>query len=254
VKLKQKDHRRLMEVEQPGKKQNTITIENEVTPKNKLVAILITPVILVVVFWAIFIIETEGLSTSEDYLSLLAGCIINSLATGNTECLPDIGYILLCTILSGPFALFCSYKIWQNLKSKTILTEQKIINKQSSGKEIQLYWSEIKKVRIFSANQASQLVFTKSKGPALFDNNNRIFCPPGLSKKRPFISRDAANLILKKIDRYNISVKGERVLLEKIIKTPHKPQQTPTRSTTQNRAAKNPLPVRPPSGQKPTPK
>ena len=243
-----------MEVEQPGKKQKTITIENEATTKNKLVAMLITPIILIVVFWAIFIIETEHLSTSSDYLALLTGCIINSLTTGNTECLPDLGYIILCTILSGPFALFCSYKIWQNLKSKTILTEQKIINKQSSGKEIQLYWSEIKKVRIFSTNQASQLVFTKSKGPALFDNNNRIFCPPGLSKKKPFISRDAANLILKKIDRYNIAIKGERALLEEIIQTPHKSQQAPTRPVTQNMPATNHLPVRPPLAQKPTSK
>ena len=207
-----------MEVEQPGK---TITIENEVTPLNKLVAILITPAILVVVFWAIFIIETQHLSTSEDYFSLLAGCIVNMLTTGNTECLPDSGYIILCTILSGPFALFCSYKIWQNLKSKTILTEQKIINKQASGKEIQLYWSEIKKIRIFSANQANQLVFTRNKGASLFDNSGRIFCPPGLSKKRPFIPYDAAKLILKNIDRYNIIVKGERTLLEEIIKIPH---------------------------------
>ena len=219
-----------MQVEPPGKQQKTITIENEVTPLNKLMAILITPVILVVVFWAIFIIETEHLSTSSDYLNLLAGCILNLLTTGNTECLPDSGYIILCTILSGPFALFCSYKIWQNLKSKTILTEQKIINKQASGKEIQLYWSEIKKVRIFSANQAHQLVFTRNKGASLFDDSGRIFCPPGLSKKRPFISRDAANLILKKIDRYNISVKGERTLLEEIIKMPHKSQQAPTRT------------------------
>ena len=213
-----------MEVEQPGK---TITIENEVTPLNKLVAMLITPVILVVVFWAIFIIETEHLSTSSNYFSLLAGCILNLLATGNTECLPDSGYITLCTILSGPFALFCSYKIWQNLKSKTILTEEKIINKQASGKEIQLYWSEIKKVRIFSANQGHELVFTRNKGASLFNDSGRIFCPPGLSKKRPFISHDAANLILKKIDRYNIFVKGERTLLEGIIKIPQSNNSEP---------------------------
>jgi hypothetical protein len=243
-----------MEFEQPGKKQKTITIEKDVTPLNKLVAILITPAILVVCFWAIFMIETEGLSTRANYLTLLAGCIINLFTTGNTECLPDSGYIILCTILGGPFAFFCSYKIWQNLNSKTILTDQKIINKQSPGKEIQLYWSEIKKVRIFSANQAHQLVFTKNKGASLFDDNGRIFCPPGLSKKRPFISRDAANLILKKIDRYNISVKGERTLLEEIIKMPHKSQQGPTEIGTQSMSATNRLPVRPSAAQKPTPK
>lgn len=209
-----------MEVEQSGKNQKTIIIGKEVTPLNKLVVMLIMPVILVVFFWAIFIIETEGLSTRSDYLVLLAGCIGNLLTTGNTECLPDLGYIILCTVIGGPFALFCSYKIWQNLNSKTILTDQKIISKQPSGREIQLYWTEIKKVRIFSANQANQLVFTRSKGASLFDDNGRIFCPPGLSKKRPFISPDAADLILKKIDRYNIFVKGERALLEEIIKTP----------------------------------
>jgi hypothetical protein len=243
-----------MEVEQPGKKQKTITIENEVTTKNKLVPLLITPVILVVVFWAIFIMETEGLSTRSDYLALLAGCMINLLTTGNTECLPDLGYIILCTILSAPFAIFITCKISQNLKSKIILTDQKIIQRQHSGKEIQLYWGEIKKVRILSADQCSQLIFTRNKGSALFNDKKRIFCPPIPNEDRPFISRDAVNLILNKIDRYNIPIDGNRALLEEIIKAPHQSQQWPTRPVAQNMTTKNHLPAKPSSAQKPTPK
>ncbi len=254
VKLKQKDHRRLMEVEQPGKKQKTITIEKKIPPAKQLVPILITPVILVVVFWAIFIIENEGLPTSSDYLALLAGCIYNLLTQGNAECLPDLGYIILCAILGAPFAIFITYKISQDLKSKIILTDQKIIQKQRSGKEIQLYWSEIKKVRILSADQCSQLVFTRNKGSALFNDKKRIFCPPAPNEERPFISRDAVNLILKKIDRYNIPINGNRELLEEIIKTPHQAQQWPTRPVAQNMTTKNHLPAKPSSAQKPTPK
>jgi hypothetical protein len=98
------------------------------------------------------------------------------------------------------------------------------------------------------------LIFTRNKGSALFNDNKRIFCPPGLSKERPFLSREAANLILKKIDLYNISIKGKRELLEEIIKTPHKSQQAPTRPVAQNMTGRNQLPVRPSSAQKPTPK
>jgi len=231
-----------------------MTVENRMTPFQQLGVILITPACLVVIFWAGFIIENEGLSTSSAYLELIAGCILNLLTQGNTECLPDSGYIILCTILGGPFGFYCTYKIWQSLKTKVILTDQKIIKKQPFGKEIQLNWSEIKKVRIISAEKGTQLVFTRTKGPAFFDDNSRIFCPPALNNERPFISPDAATLILKKIDLYNISIKGNRALLEEIIKTPHPSQQEPTRSAAQYMTGANRLPPRPSSAQRPTPK
>ena len=243
-----------MQVKQPGKKQKTLTIENEITPLKQLVAIFIVPVFLVFFFWAIFIIENEGGDLSSDFLNVLVGCFYKMLSQGCTECVPDLGYIILCTIIGGPFAFLCSYKILQNLKSKIILTDQKIINKQAFGKDIQLYWGEIKKVKIMDGDGGTQLVFTKTKGAALFDNNSRIFCPPALSKKRPFISRDAAYLILKKISRYSIPVKGERWLLDEIIQTPHQSQQPSTRPIAQKVTAKNRLPVKPPPIPKPTPK
>lgn len=234
-----------MEFEQPGKKQKTITVENKITPARRLVVLLLGPGILVGFFWAIFIIENEGLPARSNMIDVLGGCILKLLTEGNTECLPDLGYIILCIVLGGPFAFFITYKVWQDLKTKVILTDQKIIKKQPFGKEIQLYWREIKKVKIISADAYNQLVFTKSKGAALFNDNSRIFCPPDLNKERPFLPREAANLILKKIDRYNISIKGNRALLEEIIKTPRKPQQGHTR---------NRVPVNPSSPQNPEPK
>jgi len=254
VKLKQRDHRRLMEFEQPGKKQKAITVEKEITPAKRLVVLLLGPGILVGFFWAIFIIENEGLPSWSNMIDVLGGCILNLLAEGNTECLPDLGYIIFCTILGGPFAIFITYKIWQDLKTKVILTDQKIIKKQPFGKEIYLYWREIKKVRIISADAYNQLVFTRGKGSALFNDSSRIFCPPDLKKEKPFLSRDAANLILKKIDLYKISIKGNRELLEEIIKAPHKSQQAPTRPIAQNITARNRVPIRPSSTQKPTAK
>ncbi|MGD9045860.1 MAG: hypothetical protein PVG06_19260 [Desulfobacterales bacterium] len=243
-----------MQVAQPGKKQTILTVENKIAPSKQVAVILMTPALLVVFFMAIFIIENEGLSTSSDYFLILAECLIKALRQGNTECLPDLGYIILCTILGGPFALFCSYKIWQHSKTAIILTNQKIVKKKPSGKEIQLYWSEIKKVRIISTEHGSQLNFTKTKGRALFNDKNRIFCPPDLSKEKPFLPPDAANLILKKIDRYNITVKGNRDLLEEIIKTPHQSQQEPTGIETQNITPTTHFLIWPSSAKKPTPK
>lgn len=240
-----------MQVKQPGKQQKIITIENEVTLVKQLVAILIVPVFLVFFFWAIFIIENEGLSPNSDFLNVLVGCFYKMLSQGCAECVPDLGYIILCTIIGGPFAFVCSYKIWQNLKSKIILTDQKIINKQAFGKEIHLYWREIKKIKIIDGDGGTQLVLTNNKGSALLGDNNRIFCPPVLSKKNPFISRDAANLILNKIHRYNISIKGERWLLEEIIQPS---QQAPTRPVAQNITTNNRILVKPPPIPTPTPK
>jgi hypothetical protein len=254
VKLKQKEHRKLMQAKQPGKKQKILTLENEVTPLKQLVAILIVPVFLVFFFWAIFIIENEGGDLSSDFLYVLVGCFYKMLSQGCTECVPDLGYIILCTIIGGPLAFVCSYKIWQNLKSKIILTDQRIVQKQAFGKEIQLYWKEVKKIKIIDGAGGTQLVLTNNKGSALLGDTNRIFCPPTLSNKSPFISRDAANLILKKIHRYNIPIKGERWLLDEIIQTPHQSQQPPTLPVAQNMTAKNSLRVRPSTAQKPVPK
>jgi hypothetical protein len=236
VKLKQKDHRKLVEFEQPGKKQNMITVENKVSPLQKLGTILIAPVILVVCFWLIFGAENEGLPLGPDFIKDL------------------VGYIILCSILGGPFVFFISYKILQNLKTKVILTDQKIIKKLPSGKEIQLYWNEIKYITIISIDAGTQLHLTKNKGLAIFDDNNRVHCPSAPNKEKPFLSRDAANLILKKIDLYNISVKGKRELLEEIVQTPHKSQQGPTKPVTQNTTGRDRMPDRPSSAQRPTPK
>jgi hypothetical protein len=187
-------------------------------------------------------------------IDVLGGCILKLLTEGNTECLPDLGYIILCTILGGPFALFITYKIWQDLKTKVILTDQKVIKKQPFGKETQLYWREIKRVKIISADTFNQLVFTKSKGSALFSDNGRIFCPPDLNNEKPLLSREAASLILEKIDRYNISIKGNREYLEEIIKATPQPQQNTIRRVAQNTTARNHTPMRPSSPKKPTPK
>ena len=168
--------------------------------------------------------------------------------------MPDLGYIILCTIIGGPLAFVCSYKIWQNLKSKIILTDQRIVQKQAFGKEIQLYWKEVKKIKIIDGAGGTQLILTNNKGSALLGDTNRIFCPPALSNKSPFISRDAANLILKKIHRYNIPIKGERWLLDEIIQTPHQSQHPPTLPVAQNMTAKNSLRVRPSTAQKSVPK
>lgn len=243
-----------MQVNQPGKQQKIITIENEASLVKQLVVILLPTVGLSLFFWAIFIVENEGLSTSSDFGWALLGCIYKMLSQGCTECVPDLGYIILCTILGGPFAFIISYKIWQNLKSKVILTDQRIVQKQASGREIQLYWKEIKKIKILGGDGWTQLVLTNNTGSALLGDNNRIFCPSTPKKGRPSIPPDAANLILKKIDLYKISVKGDRTLLEEIIKAPHKSQQAPTRPVAQNTPSRTRMPVRPSSTQKPTPK
>ena len=202
-----------MQADRPGKKEQIMTVENKVAPSKQMFMILIVPLLLVFCFWAIFIIENQGLPPNSDYLNVIAGCIYKMVSQGNTGCLPDLGYILICTIIGGPFAFWCSYKIWQNQKSKIILTDQKIIKKKPFGKEIQLYWSEIKKIKIISGDAGTQLFFTRNKGLGLFDNKNRIFCPPSLKQERPFLPPDAVNLILSKIDLYNIPIKGEKALL-----------------------------------------
>ncbi len=243
-----------MEFEQLGKKQKIITVENNVSPLIRLVAILFAPVLLAICFWAVFIIENEGLPAGSDMIDVLGGCILKLLTEGNTECLPDLGYILFCTILFGPFVFFASYKFRKILKTKIILTDQRIIKKPPSGKENQFYWNEIKKIEFFSGKGGKQLVFTINEGPSLFDDSNRILCPTNPNKERPFLSREAANLILKKIDLYNISVMGKRELLAEIIKTPHKSQKGRTRPVAQNMTGRNRMPVRPSAPQKPTPK
>jgi hypothetical protein len=243
-----------MEFQQFGKKQKIITVENNVTPLIRLLAILFAPVVLAICFWVIFIMETDGLSPSSNYIEVIGGCIYKMLTQGSTECLPDLGYIILCSILGGPFAFFISYKFWKILKTKIILTDQRIIKKPPSGKEIQLYWNEIKKIEISSGKGGNLLIFTRNERSALFDDSNRILCPPNPNKERPFISREAANLILKKIDLYNISIRGNRELLEEIIKTPHKSRQGPTRPVAQNMTGRNRMLDRPSSAQRPTPK
>lgn len=179
---------------------------------------------------------------------------MKSLTEGNTECLPDLGYIILSAIIGGPFGFYCSYKIWQSLNTTIILTDQKIIKKQPSGKQIQFYWGEVKKITIFLTDQGGHLVFYRKKGSPIFDDKNRIFCQLSVSKEKHFLSPDAANLILTKIDRYNISVKGKRALLEEIAQTPHQSQLTSTRPFAQNATGTNHLPGRRSAPQKPTPK
>ena len=75
-----------MQVQQPGNKQRTIIIENEVTLVKQLVAILVVPVFLAFFFWAIFIIENEGGDLSSDFLNVLVGCFYKMLSQGCTEC------------------------------------------------------------------------------------------------------------------------------------------------------------------------
>ena len=229
-----------MKVQQPGNPHKMITIERQISPLRRWGLILLVPAMLVFFFWAIFIIETRGLSPSSDFLNVLLGCILEILAQGCTECIPDLGYIIFCSILGGPFAIIISYKIWQSLNTKIIFTDQSIIKKQSWSKETQIGWNEIKKIKVLKGDKGMELMFTRNKGSAIFDNSNRIFCLLILRYERSSVSSAAANLILAKIDTYNISVKGERKALEEMAQKTHQLRHSPSRP-----AASPPLPNHP---------
>jgi len=237
IKSKIRDYQNRMEDQHHGKQPLRITVERDISSVKLLGAILIAPAMLAGFFWAIFIIESEGLSPTSDFLNVLTGCILKLLSDGCTECLPDLGYILFCTVLGGPFALFISYKIWQGLKTKIILSDLRIIKKQPSGKEIQFFWNEIQKIRILSGHGVVQVIFTRKKGSVLLDNNNNKFCTLTLRNEKPVISSAAAYLILNKIESYGISIIGEIELLEEIVQTPHQTRQGPLRPFTPNTTA-----------------
>ncbi len=246
----QGDYRNPMGMQQTKDRKIEITIAREIAPLKRLGAILFTPALFVAFFWAIFIIETEGLSPRSDYFLVLAGCIKGLITEGSTECVPDLGYIVFCSILGGPFVIIISYKIWQALNTKIVLTEQSIIKKQPWNKKIQFGWNEIKKIEIFEGLKGTELMFTRNSGSALFGNSNRFFCPLILRNKRASLSSAAANLILNKIDTYSIFVKGDREALEQMVQVPHQKRQGPLRSVTPNMSGRNRFQHRPPSIQK----
>ncbi len=204
----------------PNNLQNEITIVREIAPVKRLGALLLTPAMLVVFFWAIFIIETEGLSPRSDYLLLIAGCIKGLITEGCTKCVPDLGYIIFCSVLGGPFAIPISFKIWQALNMKIVLTGQNIILKWPLGKDIQSGWNVVKEIQILRGAKVTQLIFTRDDGPGLFDKSNAIFCTLTLRNDRLALYSAAANLILNKIETHNISIDGERELLEKMAQKP----------------------------------
>ena len=232
-------------MQSPNNLQNEITIAREIAPLKRLGVILLTPAMLVAFFWAIFIIETESLSPRSDFLMVLAGCIKGLITEGSSECLPDLGYIIFCSILGGPFAIIISYKIWQALNTKILLTDQSITKKQPWGKKIQFGWNEIKKIKIFEGDKGAELMFTRNSGSALCDNSNRLFCLLILRYERPSLSSAAANLILNKIDTYSIFVTGDREALEQMVQAPQQTRQGPLNPGTSNMAGRDSIQHRP---------
>jgi len=187
-------YRNLMEVERPIKKPTKIVIGNDATPRQKLLAIFFGPLLLAMCFLEIH---------HKEYGSYL----------------PSLDYILACSVLACPFALFISFKWYRALGKKVILTDQQVIQKSQSGQAIYLYWSEIKKIYIKhnSENKIVNLTFTRKNRCRPFDKKNQIHCPPGALLNRKYLPREAAGLILKKIGLYKIPVNGGRSILEEMV-------------------------------------
>jgi hypothetical protein len=138
--------------------------------------------------------------------------------------------ILLFTPIAAPFVFYVSYKMWKDLETKIILTNERIIRKQPFSKDLHMSWSDINKVTIGKAMKGKiqdrtrvYLMFTRKKQRFLFNRGETIHCPSaGLFSKDNSLSRDAANLLLRNIDLYRIPIKGERELLEAMAGKPDK--------------------------------
>jgi len=185
-----------MEVERPDKRKKRIIIEPNVTLQSRLIAILLAPAIVVL-------------------------GVIGIFAKGHNTYPFSMDHVLGFSIIAGPFVFFISYKLWKALGTKVILTDQKIIEKTTSGKEQHLYWSAIKKISIIKNNETNciHFVFSRKKRVVPFDRDDSpISCPPGAFSSTTNLSEEATSLILNKIDLYKIPVKGESGLLEELSK------------------------------------
>ena len=191
--------------------QNKITVTNDVTLKKRLSTILFFPALLAICFSVFY---SKGMSpepiTFKD--------------------------ILLFTPIAAPFVFYVSYKMWKDLETKIILTNEIIIRKQPFSKDLHLSWRNIIKVtigKVMKGNNQEKtrilLAFVGKKQSSLFNRNETIHCPSaGFFGKDNPLSRDAANLVLRNIDQYRIPIKGERELLEEMAGKPVESlQETP---------------------------
>jgi hypothetical protein len=220
-----------MKFERSDKQPKKIIIENRVTPIKRLIAMLSFPALLVACFYVL---------NYKEYHSLW----------------PSLDFIFASLFIASPFAIVVSYKMCKRLKTKIILTDEKIIRKPPRGKELHMSWSEIKKIKmgLDEKNNCLYLVFTRAERYVPFDNDNRIYCPPGSFPSKEYLSRDAANLILKKIDLYKILIEGKREHLEEITKKHNPSLQGPATPAAPNMTGEKRLPARPSSSAAPTPK
>ena len=184
-----------VEVERPDKQEKRIIIEPNVTLKSRLMVILFAPAILVL-------------------------CVIGAYRTLGETPPVSLDFLLGLFFIASPFAFFISYKLWKGLGTKVILTDQKIIEKTTSGKEQHLYWSAIKKISIIKNNKTNciHFVFSRKKRVVPFSSDSPISCPPDAFSSTTNLSEEATSLILNKIDLYKIPVKGESGLLEELSK------------------------------------
>ena len=198
-------YRNLMEVARPIKKPTKIIIGKDATLRQRLIAIFSGPLLLAVCFLKIHY---------KEYGSFL----------------PSLDYILACSVLAFPFVIYISFKWYRALGIKVILTDQQVIKKPYSGQALYLYWSEIKKIYFTGhpEKKIANLIFTRKKRYRPFDKNNYIACSIGPMRKENRLW-EAASLILKQIDLYKIPVKGNRAILEEIVRCSDKSSQTVAR-------------------------
>ena len=220
-----------MEVERPDKREKRIIIEPNVTLLSRLIAILLAPAIVV-------------------------GSVIRIFAKGYNTYPFSLDHVLGFSFIAGPFVFYISYKLWKALGTKVILTDQKIIEKTTSGKEQHLYWSVIKKISIIKNNKTNciHFVFYRKKRVVPFDSDSPISCPPGAFSSTTNLSKEATSLILNKIDLYKIPIKGERGLLEELSKKYSQSMQKQARLAVPHTEIRKPIPAKPSSAQTPTPK
>ncbi len=193
--------------------QNKIIVANNVTLKKQLFTILFFPGLLALCFSGLYLDETP-------YGPIL---------------LKDI--LRFCLIVS-PLIFYVSYKMWKDLETKIILTNEKIIRTQPFGKDLHMRWSDIKRVTIGAVIKKNiqdrtrvYLMFTGKKHSSLSSRAETIHCPSaGFFSKGNLLSRDAANLILRNIDMYSIPIKGEKERLEELAEEPDKARQGTARS------------------------
>jgi hypothetical protein len=146
--------------------------------------------------------------------------------------------------------------LWKAFGTKVILTDQKIINKTTSGKEHHLYWSRVKKISMIKNADTNciHFVFSSKNRSTPFDNDSRIFCPPDVIFGKTNWPAEATSLILNKIDLYKIHIEGERGLLEELSIKSNQSLPKQARKAIPHKEVKKHIPARSSSSQTPTPK